>query len=144
MQHKHKPAGVQRSFRVAARTLDLLDEEAEASGTTRNALADRLLGEALRLEHHPLIRFRGGSDGRRHPLLIGTRLYVHQVIATLRASEGDIDDTADYLGLARRQVEAARDYYADFQTEIDADSQWAEGAERTEHDRWQRRQRALG
>jgi hypothetical protein len=54
---------VQRSFRLSRRTLDLLDKAAHASGYSRHTLADRLLGEALRTETHPLIRFQAGRRG---------------------------------------------------------------------------------
>jgi uncharacterized protein (DUF433 family) len=134
---------VQRSFRLSARTIELLDTEAETAGESRNALADRLLGEALRVERHPLIRFHRGAAGRRQPLVVGTRLYVHQIIATLRACDGDIDEAATYLGLAARQVRAALDYYADFRDEIDADTAVAQRAEESDRDRWERQQRAL-
>jgi hypothetical protein len=45
-----------------------------------------------------------------------------------RASDGDVDEAAGYLGLTARQVRAALDYYADFRDEVDAD---AEAAHRT-------------
>src|SRR5207248_7733562 len=82
---------VQRSFRLSPRTLELLEEAAADSGESRNALADRLLGEGVRTERHPLIRFHQGGSGRRQPLLAGTRLYVHQIISTVRSSGGDAD-----------------------------------------------------
>jgi uncharacterized protein (DUF433 family) len=135
---------MQRSFRLSARTVELLDEAAEAAGESRNALADRVLGEGLRVERHPLIRFHQGAAGRRQPLVAGSRLYVHQVIATLRASDGDVDEAAGYLGLTARQVKAALDYYADHRDEIDADAAAAQRIEATERDRWERQQRALG
>ena len=134
---------MQRSFRLSRRTVELLDAEAEAVGESRNALADRLLGEALRVERHPLTRFHPGAAGRRQPLVGGTRLYVHQVIGTLRASDGDVEEAAAYLGLKPRQVRAALDYYADFRDEIDADASAAQRAEAAERDRWERQQRAL-
>jgi uncharacterized protein (DUF433 family) len=134
---------MQRSFRLSARTVELLDEAAEAAGESRNALADRVLGEGLRVERHPLIRFHQGAAGRRQPLVAGSRLYVHQVIATLRASDGDVDEAAGYLGLTARQVKAALDYYADHRDEIDADAAAAQRIEATERDRWERQQRAL-
>lgn len=134
---------VQRSFRLSASTADLLDREAEAANESRNALTDRLLAEALRQEHHPLIRFQRGAAGRRQPMLAGTRLYVHQVIATLREHEGFVADTAEYFGLAPRFVQAALEYYADFRQEVDADAAAAERAAEAERDRWERQQRAL-
>jgi uncharacterized protein (DUF433 family) len=137
------PGSVQRSFRLSARTVELLDEAAEAAGESRNALADRLLGEGLRVERHPLIRFHQGAAGRRQPVVVGSRLYVHQVIATLRASDGDVEDAAEYLGLTARQVKAALDYYADHRDEVDADAAVAQRIETTERERWERQQRAL-
>jgi len=134
---------VQRSFRLSPRTVELLDAAAEAEGESRNALADRLLGEAVRLERHPLIRFHAGAAGRRQPLLVGTRLYVYQVVATVRAEGGDTGAAADYLGIAPQLVRAAVDYYADFTDEIDQDAAAAGRAERDERDRWERQQRAL-
>jgi uncharacterized protein (DUF433 family) len=133
---------VQRSFRFSPSTVDLLDQEAAASGMSRNALAERLLGEALRVQHHPLVRFHQGA-ARRQPLLVGTRLYLHQVVATIRVSDGDLDEAAAYLGLTAAQVRAARDYYADFPAEVEADAAAAEQFERAERDRWERQQRAL-
>jgi hypothetical protein len=142
MSEKRQPS-VQRSFRLSARTIELLDAAAAAGGESRNALADRLLGEAVRLEDHPLIRFRRGAAGRREPFLVGTRLYIHQVISTLRASGGDIDEAATYLGIAPRLVRAVVEYYAEFPDEVDEDAAAAERVERAERDRWERQRRAL-
>lgn len=135
-------ASVQRSFRLSRRTLELLDSLTKAVGGSRNALVDRILGEAIRTETHPLIRFQPGATGRR-PLLVGTRLYVHQVIATLRGSGGDVDETADYLGVQPAQVRAALAYYADFPDEVDGDAAAAQQAELEERARWERQRRAL-
>lgn len=110
---------------------------------SRNALAELLLGEALRVQHHPLVRFQQGASGRRQPLLVGTRLYVHQVVATVRESGGDLDEAAAYLGLTSPQVRAARDYYADFRSEVDDDAATAAQFDQAERDRWERQQRAL-
>jgi uncharacterized protein (DUF433 family) len=134
---------VQRSFRISARTSELLDSLAETSNESRNSLVERLLGEALRLERHPLVRFRTGASGRHEPHLSGTRLLVRQVVAQLRDARGDVDEVADYLGLERSLVRAARDYYADFGAEIDVDAAWAASVEASEHARWERQQAAL-
>lgn len=138
-----EPGSVQRSFRLSKRTVELLDARAAFGRESRNALADRLLGEAVRLERHPLIRFHEGASGRRQPLVVGTRLYVHQVIATVRASSGDVDEAASYLGIPARLVRAAVEYYAEFADEVDEDAEVAATAERDEHARWERQQRAL-
>jgi uncharacterized protein (DUF433 family) len=129
---------VQRSFRLSPSTTELLDREAEMSNESRNALADRLLGEALRLEHHSMIRFQQGAAGRRRPLVAGTRLYVYQVIATLREHSGSVEDTAAYFGVERRLVQSALEYYADFRDEIDTDKASAQRVAEIERARWER------
>ncbi len=134
---------VQRSFRLSRRTLELLDAAAAGGRESRNALADRLLGEAIRLERHPLIRFHEGATGRRQPLLVGTRLYAHQVMSTVRASDGKIEEAAAYLGVAPRLVRAAVEYYAEFADEVDDDAAIAAQIELDERARWERQQRAL-
>ena len=134
---------VQRSFRISARTSELLDSLAETSNESRNSLVERLLGEALRLERHPLVRFRTGALGRHEPYLTGSRLLVRQVVAQLRDARGDVDEVADYLGLERSLVRAARDYYADFGAEIDVDAVWAVEVEARERARWERQQAVL-
>jgi uncharacterized protein (DUF433 family) len=131
------------SFRLAAGTIARLDAEAKRSHQSRNALTERLVSEGLHTERHPLIRFQAGAAGRRQPMLIGTRLYVHQVIATVRASDANTADAAEYLGISTQLVEAALDYYADYRDEIDADAAQATAIEADELARWQRRQQAL-
>lgn len=136
-------SSVQRSFRLSGETIELLDAAAEGSGETRNALAERLLGQALRLDKHPLIRFQQGAAGRWQPMVVGTRLYVHQVVATVRANSGDVKRAASYLAVSPRLVSAAVDYYADFAGEVDEDQLAAERVEDDERARWERQQRAL-
>lgn len=138
-----EPKSVQRSFRLSGRTVELLDASAAGSGETRNALADRLLGEAVRVERHPLIRFDAGAAGRRQPRVVGTRLDVHQVVASVRANDAGVDATAEYLGIDSRLVRAALDYYAQFTDEVDADAAEAERVAEMERARWERVQHAL-
>ena len=134
----------QRSFRLTDKTLHLLDERATEQGESSNALAQRLLDESLRLERHPLLRFRQGGSGIRRPALAGSRLDVWQVIETLRSHEGDVDGTAGYFGITPAQVRACVAYYADFQTEIDSYAAAEIQAAERERERWEREQRALG
>lgn len=136
-------SSVQRSFRLSLSTSELLDEAAESTSESRNALADRLLGEALRTDRHPLVRFRTGAAGRREPLMVGTRLLVRQVIATVRDHNGDVEETAAYLDVPLRVVRAAVSYYADFTDEIAADAEWAARIEADERGRWERGQAAI-
>ena len=130
---------VQRSFRLSSRTLELLDERAAARDVSRNALAEQLLGEAVRTDSHPLIRFRAAGSGRRRPALIGTRLDVHDVIATLRDQDGSVE----YLGVEVGLVRAALAYYADFTDEVDEHAEAAAVLAREERARWDRQQQAL-
>jgi uncharacterized protein (DUF433 family) len=135
---------VQRSFRLAADTLRLLDERADERSESRNSLAQRLLEEGLHTDRHPLVHFREGGAGQRAPALVGTRLYVWQVLGTLRASEGSVAEAAAYLGLSERQVQAAVDYYADFAAEVDAQEEREREFERRELERLRRARRVLG
>ena len=89
---------VQRSFRLSRRTMRLLDDRARELSESRNSLAERLLDEGLHTERHPLIVFRTGGSGRRRPALIGTRLYVWQIVDTVRENGNSVPEAADYLG----------------------------------------------
>jgi len=133
----------QRSFRLSARVLDLLDSSAERHGTSGNRLAEELLDQALHTLHHPLIYFRPGGDARRRPSLIGTRLYVWQVIETLRASDNSIPDAAEFLGIPPAHVQACVSYYAEFQDEVDALAEEAREVARREQEQWRREAEVL-
>lgn len=138
-----KVGSVQRSFRLSRDTSTLLDQLAEATNESRNALADRLLGEALRTERNPLIGFRIGAAGHREPYLVGTRLLVRQLVATVKAHDGSIEDAAGYLNVSQRLLRAALSYYAEFGREIDTDAMWAARVEAEERARWEREQATI-
>lgn len=122
----------------------LLDERAQELSESRNGLAERLLAEGLRTERHPLIFFRPGSDGLRRPALVGTRLYVWQLVDTVRACGNSVAAAAGYLDLPDLHVKAAIDYYADFGAEVDELWHRERELERRERARWERAQRVLG
>jgi uncharacterized protein (DUF433 family) len=138
------PATVQRSFRLSSRTLELLGERAGETSESRNALAERLLDEGLRIDRHPLIRFRTGGSGLRRPALVGTRVDIWQVIDTVRGEDGNVADSAEYLGLTEAMVRAAVDYYADFVEEIDAYRAEELAFAERERERSERARRVLG
>src|SRR5918996_5774865 len=100
-------ASVQRSFRLSSRTMRLLDDRAKELSESRNSLAERLLDEGLRTERHPLIVFREGAAGLRRPALGGTRLYVWQVVDTVRESGGSVAAGPGYPRAAPLPVRAA-------------------------------------
>jgi uncharacterized protein (DUF433 family) len=137
-------SSIQRSFRLSARTMALLGERAAETGESRNALAERLIHEGLRMERHPLVRFRAGASGLRRPALAGTRLDIWQVVETVRAEGGDVTAAAEYFGVPEHWVRAAVDYYADFTEEIDAYRAEEVAFAERERRRSERAQRVLG
>jgi uncharacterized protein (DUF433 family) len=122
-------------LRLSARTTQLLERRADELRQSPDTVADRLLGEALRTERHPLITFRQNADGHRRPALAGTRLYVWQMIDALRTEEHTAAVIADGLDLAEELVHAAVRYRADFPDEVDRDRQDAADAARLERAR---------
>lgn len=133
----------QRSFRLSAKTLDELDELARIRNSSANSMAEQLLNEGLRTSGHPMIQFRQGGHGQRRPALLGTRLYVWQVMATVR-EEGSVEAAAEYLGLSPVQVRACISYYADFQEEVDSYAEEEREIARREEERWRREREVLG
>jgi uncharacterized protein (DUF433 family) len=102
-----------------------------------------MLAEALRVEHHPLIRFRDGSSGRREPVLVGTRLTVRHLVRQVLDAGGDVDEVAEIMELPAPAVRAVMSYYGDNRDEIDADIRWASSVEEQERARWEREQAVL-
>jgi uncharacterized protein (DUF433 family) len=128
--------------RVPRRVKDDLTAMSRRRRLDESELARTLLDEALRREKHPGIVFRATPTGRE-AAIEGRRLYVWQVIETVRASEGDEQQTADSLGVRPDQVRDAVDYYGEYDGEIDRlVALNREDADRA-HQLWQRRQQAL-
>lgn len=130
------------SFRVRSDTAERLERHASEVGETQTALVERYVEEGLRMDGHPLIRFRDGVGGRR-PGLVGTRLDVWQVIETVRQNERSVEDAAGYLGIPVEHVRACLRYYADHQGEIDEWAARARAIEEREEANWRRQQELL-
>ena len=130
------------AFRFDGELLAALRRRAAESGAAQTELAERYIGEGLRLDQHPSIYFRDGEAGRR-PALLGSRLDVAQAIATVRQNGNSPEAAADYLEIPVEQVEAAVAYYADFKEEVDAWAEHVEALAERERERWRRRQDAL-
>jgi len=130
------------SFRLQNDTISRLEQHARESGQTQTALVERYVEEGLRMDSHPLIRFRDGFGGRR-PALIGTRLDVWQVIETLRENDSSVEATAAYLQIPVEHVRACLRYYVDFQDEIDEWTRRARALEEREDANWRRQQELL-
>lgn len=130
------------AFRFDRDTVARLKQRARETHAPQTALAERYIEEGLRHDEHPLVYFRDGEAGRR-PALLGTRLDIADVIATIRQNDNSVEEAADYLEIPIEHVDACLRYYADYTDEIDA---WIERslaiAER-ERERWRRRQQAL-
>jgi hypothetical protein len=106
-----------------AEVLEQLKAEAGARHVSSSALAEELIEEGLRTRRHPLIVFRDGPSGRRAGLIGGPD--VREVIGGLVGgdipAEARIERAVDVFGLTSQQVNAALDYYADFNGEIDGE-----------------------
>ena len=124
-----------RSFRLSATTAGMLDRRADDLGESRNAVVERLLAEGLRREEHPLVYFRGNAAGVRTPAVVGSRLYIWQVLDAVRKMDGAIAEVADDFGLSEQAVQAAVEYYAEFADEVDADAHRAHEFARRERER---------
>jgi uncharacterized protein (DUF433 family) len=105
-------------------------------------MARTLLDEGVRRERHPDIVFRSSPTGRQASIE-GRRLYIWQVMETVWASAGDVDEAASYLDLTPEQVRSAVRYCAEYREEIDGQA----SANQREADRarlgWERQQEAL-
>jgi uncharacterized protein (DUF433 family) len=130
------------AFRFDRGTVTRLKQRARESHAPQTALAERYIEEGMRRDEHPLIYFRDGEAGRR-PALLGTRLDVAEVIATVRQNGNSIEEAADYLEVPVEHVDACLNYYADYREEIDAWVERSRAIAERERERWQRRQQAL-
>ena len=130
------------AFRFDGELLAALRRRAAESGAAQTELAERYIGEGLRLDQHPSIYFRDGEAGRRAALL-GSRLDVAQVIATVRQNGNSIEAAAEYLEIPVEHVDAAVRYYADFKEEVDSWAERTEALAQRERERQRRRDDAL-
>lgn len=129
------------SMRVPPDVLQGIEREARRVGRPPTALAADLLNEALVMRLYPGVGFRDGATGRR-PSLLGRRVDVHQVVQSVRAARGSVEEVAADLDVPAGAVRSAMEYYADHRAEIDRrielDSEQAGEAER----RWRASQAA--
>jgi uncharacterized protein (DUF433 family) len=130
------------AFRFDRITVAHLKQRAQETHAPQTALAERYIEEGLRHDEHPLIYFRDGEAGRR-PALLGSRLSVADVIATVRQNDDSVEQAAEYLEIPVEQVDACLYYYADYKDEIDAWTEQVRAIAERERERFQRRQQAL-
>jgi len=131
-REKRTPTHHQVSVRLSGSTFEKLERRRKEAAASRNALTERYVAEGVSMDEHPDVYFREGALGRRAALL-GTRLDIWQVVATVRDSGNSVEDAADYLGLPVAKVQAAISYYATNREEVDEiASREAAAAERAE------------
>jgi len=105
-------------LRLQSTLKEALNRQATKEGLSQTGLAERYLGEAVRVAEHPGIVFRGGPAGRRAAVVGGPDVW--EIIGTFLAGKRNICAAARYLNLPNGLVRAAVDYYADHTDEIDA------------------------
>jgi uncharacterized protein (DUF433 family) len=105
-------------MRPSAQILERLRERARLLGEKHTVLAERYLEEGVLMDEHPDIHFIDGPMGRR-PAVIGTGLDVWEVVQVAKDNDGSVAETAAYLELDPRLVEAAIRYYGANRAQID-------------------------
>ena len=98
-----------------------LKKTARQKGVSISTLAERLIGEGLRMDAHPMIYFRDNPSSRRARLIGGPD--VSHVIDAIVGGDVPIEQrrarAAEMMVLSLAQVDAALAYYADHTAEID-------------------------
>lgn len=133
------------TLRLDAAVVDRLDERSDQTGRKRPELISRYVDEGMRMEDHPGIVFRAGPAGSRAALAAGPDVW--EIIRVVRNVEGSgeaaVEQAAEWLGLAREQVDIAVRYYSEFPDEIDRWIDRVEAEARRAQQIWERRQDAL-
>jgi hypothetical protein len=109
------------AIRIESETLRALRERSSQSGEPIVRLAQRYIGEGMRLDRHPGILFRDGPAGRRAVLVGGPDVW--EVIAAARSARERgkklIVALSERLGVSEQRVRIAVRYYAEYPQEID-------------------------
>jgi hypothetical protein len=109
------------AIRIESETLRALRERSSQSGEPIVRLAQRYIGEGMRLDRHPGILFRDGPAGRRAVLVGGPDVW--EVIAAARSAPERGDDLigalSQRLGVPAERVRIAVRYYGEYPEEVD-------------------------
>jgi|SRR5215831_1661830 len=142
MGHMSEALDARLNTRMPRRVRNGLAALARQRHLDESELARTLLDEGVRRENHPGIVFRTTSTGRQ-ACIEGRRLYVWQVMATVWASDSNVDEAASYLGLTPGQIRAAVRYTAEFADEIRGQTEANEQAADRAQSEWEREQEVL-
>ena len=109
------------AIRIESETLRALRERSAQSGEPIVRLAQRYIGEGMRLDRHPGVFFRDGPAGRRAVVVGGPDVW--EVIAAARSApergEELVDALAERIGVPVEKIRTAVRYYAEYPEEID-------------------------
>jgi hypothetical protein len=109
------------AIRIESETLRALRERSAQSGEPMVRLAQRYIGEGMRLDRHPGIVFRNGPAGRRAVVVGGPDVW--EVIAAARNApehgEELVSALAERIGVPVEKIRIAVRYYAEYPEEID-------------------------
>jgi uncharacterized protein (DUF433 family) len=132
----------QLSMRPSKRTLERLRERARLLGEKHTRLAERYLEEGVVMDEHPGIHFVDGALGRR-PAVLGTGLDVWEIVGVAKDNGGSVADTASYLEIDPRLVEAALRYYGTYREEINDWIERVHALNSREESTWRAAQEAI-
>lgn len=110
------------SARFSQELVDKLSEHSGRLGQSNARVAERLIGEGLRMEEFPGVVFRSGPTGRRAGVAAGPDVWeiVRDLKGAAQAGAADpIEAVCRSSGLDRSKVELAARYYATYPEEVD-------------------------
>lgn len=129
------------SLRLSQNTLDRLAARSRRGALPLRTLAQRYVEEGLRMDEHPGVYFAESPHGRVASLT-GTG-DVWEVIAAVRANDGDLSETAAYLEIPLGLIQVAVTYYGAFPDEIEREIELNELAAAEGLAAWEAGQAAL-
>jgi hypothetical protein len=108
-------------------------------------LVTRYIDEGMRMEDHAGIVFRSGPAGRRAALAAGPDVWeIIRMVRNVEArGEAAVTEAAEWLGLAREQVDIAVRYYSEYPDDVDRWIDRVDEEARRAQEIWERRQDAL-
>ena len=109
------------AIRIESETLNALRQRSAQSGEPIVRLAQRYIGEGMRLDRHPGIVFRDGPAGRRAVVIGGPDVW--EVIAAARSApergESLLTALAERIGASPERIRIAVRYYGEYPEEVD-------------------------